>query len=50
MKAQVINDFGKALEVFQETNDLQIPHPQENEIQIQVLASSVNDLDTKIRN
>lgn len=50
MKAQVTNDFGKALEVFQETNDLQIPHPQENEIQIQVLASSVNDLDTKIRN
>jgi len=50
MKAQVINDFGKALEVFKETNDLQIPHPQENEIQIQVLASSVNDLDTKIRN
>jgi NADPH2:quinone reductase len=50
MKAQVINDFGKALEVFQETNDLQIPYPQENEIQIQVLASSVNDLDTKIRN
>lgn len=49
MKAQIINQFGKATDVFQEENSLSIPVPSDDEIQVEVLSSSVNDLDTKIR-
>jgi len=48
MKAHVINAFGN-VDVFQESNLLKMPIPSDHEIQIQVLGSSVNDLDTKIR-
>jgi NADPH:quinone reductase len=50
MKAYVINTFGKAAEVFQEVQSLPIPLPGDDEIQVEVLSSSVNDLDVKIRN
>jgi NADPH:quinone reductase len=50
MKAHVINQFGKSQDTFQEVNSLSIPIPSDTEIQVEVFATSVNDLDTKIRN
>lgn len=50
MNAQAIYEFGKASEVFQQQSDLPVPEPRANEIMVEVFASSVNDLDTKIRN
>lgn len=49
MKAAIINRFGDS-NVFEIENELPIPEPKQNQVLVQVKATSVNPLDWKTRN